>query len=351
MESPAYLRLSLAAAMELGFTQGFFHRGARLHCINLLLTYDDGCRANCAFCGLSRDSQRRDLDKKFIRVSWKAYPVDEILERIAAAESGGVVERVCLSMITHPRAKADTLGLVERIVGRVGVPLSLLIAPTIMDRGDLAALKAAGADRVGVAIDCVTPELFDRLRGKGVKGPHVFENYWRVLGQAVEVFGAGMAGVHLICGLGETEREFCQAMQRARDLGGFTHLFSFFPEKLSAINGWAQPEMSVYRRVQLARWLIDHDLARESGFVYDPRGRVTDFGVGEGVIEGILAAGDCFRTSGCPGRTMISACNRPFANERPGQPIRNFPFALEEEDKRDCREQLWSDMRPAEAHA
>ena len=44
MESPEFMRMSLAAAMTLGFKQGLFYRNAKLYCINLLLTYDEGCR-------------------------------------------------------------------------------------------------------------------------------------------------------------------------------------------------------------------------------------------------------------------------------------------------------------------
>ena len=71
----------------------------------------------------------------------------------------------------------------------------------------LVEMKDAGADRIGVAIDGATPEIFDRLRGSSVKGPHRWETYWGIYETSLEVFGEGMAGVHLICGLGETEEE------------------------------------------------------------------------------------------------------------------------------------------------
>ncbi len=344
MNSPHHLRLSLAAAMELGFVQGLFYRGARLHCINLLLTYDDGCKANCAFCGLSRQGRPAYTDRKFIRVGWPTKPTEEIIARLKERQDRGVIERICLSMITHPRAKADTLALTERLAGEVELPISLLIAPTLLDRDDLAALREAGAERIGVAIDCATPELFDRLRGKGVKGPHDWDRYWRVYEAALDVFGAGMVGVHLICGLGESEQEFVSVMQRARDLGGSTHLFSFFPEGTSALAEHTPPPMGVYRRIQAARWLIDHDLSRLERFGFDEGGRIIDFGVDDEVIDRVLAEGDCFRTSGCPGATLTAACNRPFANERPGPDIRNFPFPLAAEDVQRCRDQLFEDL-------
>ena len=72
-ESPDYLRTSTAAAMTLGFIHGRFYRDAKLYCINLLLTYKGGCKANCSFCGLSRDRQSEDEKESFIRVDWPIY--------------------------------------------------------------------------------------------------------------------------------------------------------------------------------------------------------------------------------------------------------------------------------------
>jgi len=52
-ESPDYVRISLAAAITLGFYPGRFFRDAKLYTLNLLLTYNDGCLGKCAYCGLS----------------------------------------------------------------------------------------------------------------------------------------------------------------------------------------------------------------------------------------------------------------------------------------------------------
>lgn len=332
-QSPEFVRLSLAAAMTLGLAGGSFFRGARLGCINLLLTYPGGCRANCAFCGLARANRPQQGDpryEKFIRVAWKSYPLDEVLARCAAAPPW--VERICVSMITHPQAKADTLEVCRRARAATGLPVSLLIAPTLLDEDDLRRMQQAGADRVGVAIDAATPELFEKLRGRSVGGPHRWQHYWRIFEQALKVFGPGMVGVHLIHGLGETEQELVLAMDRAKGLGGGTHLFCFFPERFSALAQRPQPPASGYRRAQMARWLIDQGLARAAGMAFDQQGRVLDFGVAPEVLRQALASGRPFMTSGCPGASGEVACNRPFGNEKPGPDLRNYPFALEPAD-------------------
>ena len=272
--SPEYVRLSLAAAMTLGLAEGRFFRNARLGCINLLLTYASGCKANCSFCGLARENPHRNNPKfeKFIRVAWASQPLDEVIERCADAPNW--VERVCISQITHNQAQVDTLEICRQVRSRTSLPVSLLIAPTLLKRDDLLDMKEAGADRIGVAIDAATPELFDQLRGKPAQGPHRWDHYWSIFDQALEIFGQDMVGVHLIHGLGETEEELVGTIDRARAAGGCTHLFCFFPEKFSALGGRPQPPPSGYRRIQLARWLIDHDQARAADMSFDEHGRL-----------------------------------------------------------------------------
>ena len=338
MESPEYVRMSLAAAMTLGMVPGLFYRQARLGCINLLLTYDQGCRANCAFCGLAREKHGAYRDKKFIRVSWKTWLLAEVLDRLVSAPDH--VERVCVSMVTHPRSREDVLAICRAVRERTGLPVSLLISPTILNRDDLLRMKDAGADRIGVAVDAATPEIFDRLRGRGVNGPHQWDRYWSVYAETLEVFGRDMAGVHLIVGLGETEREMVAAMGRSREMGGGTHLFSFFPERGSAMENHPQPPMGQYRRIQAARYLIDRDRIRADDLGYDDHGRIVDFGLDEARLREYLADGEAFETSGCPGASGRTACNRPFGNERPGPDIRNFPFRLEPEDL----DKVWREM-------
>jgi lipoyl synthase len=337
-ESPAYVRLSLAAAMTLGFSPGWFYRNARLRCINLLLTYGQGCSANCAFCGLAAEKHCDPSAGRFIRVPWKTFALDDVIEGIKGAPD--YVGRVCVSMITHPRCKADVLDVCRRVARDTGKSVSLLISPTILDKDDLRAMKDAGADRVGVAIDAATAEIFEQLRGKPVRGPHRWGKYWEIYEQSLDIFGQGMAGVHLICGLGETEKELAQTISRAREMGGYTHLFSFYPERGSLMEKQAPPPMSTYRRMQLARWLVDTDQTRGDRMEFDSLERIRDFGVTGEALELALTKGEAFETSGCPGPDGKVACNRPFGNEKPGPNIRNYPFPPDAEDMEKIRREL-----------
>jgi len=333
--SPQFIQTSLAASLTLGFQSGSFHRNAKLKGLNLLLHYEEGCSGKCHFCGLSRSRREGPKGKTFIRVDWPLYPLEAIIEKTKEKDQ---IHRVCISMITHPRALEDTLYVIQRLRKETDLFISVLISPTLIRHEDsLAAMKKAGADRVGIAIDAATPQLFDQLRGKGVGGPHRWDHYWDVTDMAVTVFGRFYVGIHLIVGLGETEKEMVEAIQRGQNMGAYTHLFSFFPEKGSPMEEHSSPPLGQYRRIQLARWIINESPGSANQMRFDENGRLSNFGIN---IEPLLQLGEPFMTSGCPGRDGKVACNRPYGNERPSGPIRNFPFVPEAEDIEEIRKQL-----------
>ncbi len=123
-------------------------------------------------------------------------------------------------------------------------------------------------------------------------------------------------------------------------MGGSTHLFSFFPEKGSAMESHSAPPPGVYRRIQLARWLIDNDLTTLDRMEFDATERITSSGLPEAELQSIIGSGSPFETSGCPGPDGKVACNRPYGNEKPGPDIRNFPFPPDPDDMRKIAAQL-----------
>ena len=336
-ETPEYLKMSMAAALTLGFKNGRFYRNARLYCINLLQTYSNGCIANCSYCGLSGNRSTNVKVKSFIRVDWPTYAIEDIIEKMTIHKHK--FTRICISMITRKISPQDVINTIKKIRVQIDTPISVLISPTVTQASDLVKFKKNGADKIGVAVDAATPELFDKYRGKGVKGPHQWGKYWDTYQQAIEIYGSGNAGVHLIVGLGETEKEMAKAIQRAFDMGGETHLFSFYPEHGSQMEPQPPPPIGQYRRIQLARFLIDEDVTHIKNIRFDSSGRIADFGLPKYELEEIIRSGRPFMTSGCKGKDGRVACNRPYANFPPPD-IRNYPFDLDHKDVKMAVRQL-----------
>lgn len=342
--SPEYVQMSTAAAITLGLVSGTMHRTACTHCLNLLVTYPEGCRANCSYCGLARhrEESRDYADRNFIRVDWPTARYAEVIERIKSGADRGGIERMCISMITHPNSDYDTMTMLKQWVKEVpSIPVSILSNPTTLKRSDIVALRDEGSDIFTVALDAATPDIFERTRGKTVDSPHTWEGYWQAIDWAAEIFGPERFGVHLICGMGETEREILEIVQRIRDMGGHNHMFAFFPEQGSMMEDWAPVPRDQWRRVQLARFIIDHAGGRIEDMRFDECGRVVDFGMAEDALEALIDSGKPFRTSGCPGKTdpEVSACNRPYGDSSPSD-ILSFPFALDSGDVDIARRQI-----------
>jgi biotin synthase len=346
MRSPEYVQMSTAAALTLGIMSGKMHRCECTRCLNLLLTYPEGCRANCAYCGLARhrEAERDYADRNFIRVDWPAVPLDLTIDIVARSGERTPFHRMCISMITHPRSDEDTVTVLKKWTARVdpqALPVSILSNPTTMTREDVKRLHQLGADIFTVALDAATPEIFERTRGKGVQSPHSWRKYWEILMDAREIFGPQKFGAHIIVGMGETEHDVLQLVQKLVDLGGHSHMFCFFPEKGSLMDHLPATPRDQWRRVQLARYLIDYRGVRVESMRFDEAGRVIHYGIPESEMQTVVGEGIAFRTSGCPGkfRDDVSACDRPYGDSPPSN-IASFPFQPNGHDLRKIRGQL-----------
>ncbi len=344
MQSPDYVQMSTAAAITLGVVPGKMHRTGCTRCLNLLLTYPEGCRANCAYCGLARhrEAERDYADRNFIRVDWPAVPYDEVLEIIQSGGDKGQFHRMCISMITHPRSDDDTRTVLRKWTERIDhIPVSILSNPTTMARQDVQDLKDLGAEIFTVALDAANPDIFDQTRGRGVQSPHSWDKYWDVMKAAAEIFGPEKFGAHIIVGMGESEYDVLKVVQDLRDMGGHSHMFAFFPEKGSLMDHLPPVPRTQWRRVQLARYLIDYREARLENMRFDESGSLVDFGVPESDLQAVIDAGTAFRTSGCPGKEAedISACDRPYGDSPPSD-IASYPFKLNKKDVKKVRRQL-----------
>ena len=317
---PEKIRVSLGSAIVLGLLDGKLDA---MPTTAYLLTYRRGkCNANCGFCPQARESRgRADM---LSRVSWPVFPTMHVLDGIENAIKDGRIRRVCLQALNYPEVFVHLLAFVKAIYSRVRGPVSISCQP--LSRENMQRLAEAGAERIGIPLDAATEELFDKVKGRSVGGPYVWEEQFKLLSEAVEIFGKGKVSTHLIVGLGETEKEMVETIQRCVDMGVLPALFAFTPIPGTALENNPQPPVSVYRRVQLARHLIFHGIARCKEIWFDRSDCISDFGVDEEVLTGIIQTSEPFRTSGCPN------CNRPYYNEKPSGPIYNYPKPLTEKE-------------------
>jgi biotin synthase len=130
-------------------------------------------------------------------------------------------------------------------------------------------------------------------------------------------------------------------VQEIRDLGGHSHMFAFFPEAGSLMGHLPPVPRPQWRRVQLARYLIDYRDQRIERMRFDASGQLVDFGLARDALDAVIHSGVAFRTSGCPGKEAVdvSACDRPYGDSPPSD-IASYPFKPDRRDVRKIRGQL-----------
>ena len=148
--SPDYVRISMAAAIELGLKPGRISC-CSCDCINLLQNYPQGCYANCTYCGLARERPGAAEDNSFIRVDWPLYPTALVAEKIGELERKKEVGRVCVAHVQDHRANMDLVDMISRVRFQApDVPISALVTATLLNDEWLMKVKDAGADIIGV---------------------------------------------------------------------------------------------------------------------------------------------------------------------------------------------------------
>jgi biotin synthase-related radical SAM superfamily protein len=310
---PERIRVSTGSAIVLGLLRGRLDAEPTTV---YLLTYRDGkCSANCGFCPQARMSKgRADM---LSRVTWPPFLTRQVFSRIERIAKTDAIKRVCIQALNYPTVFDDILSLVGEIKSRAKTPISVSCQPLNQDQ--MKNLAEAGVNRMSIALDAATEEIFDKIKGRLAGGPYVWERQREALKEAVKIFGEDSVTTHLIVGLGETEEEMIQMIQWCVDLGIYPGLFAFTPIPGTLLENSPQPSLSHYRRVQIAHYLITRVKARRENMTFDGDYCLIDFGISEEQLREVIDTGEPFVTSGCPG------CNRPYYNERPGGPIYNYP--------------------------
>jgi len=310
---PDKVRVSVGSAIVLGLMHGKLDA---LPTTIYLLTYRAGkCSANCGFCPQARESKSRaDM---LSRVTWPTFPTRQVLQKIKNAAERKAIKRICIQALNYPTVFNIVLSLVEEIRSVANLPLSVSCQPFGED--EMKTLAHIGVERIGIPLDAATEDIFDKIKGKSVKGPYIWAKQQEALKKAVKIFGKDKVSTHLIVGLGETEEEMVKMIQWCADNDIYPSLFSFTPVAGTALESGSQPLLDCYRRVQVAHYLIANGKMRYENMTFNNSGCLIDFGVSKDELLNAIRGGNPFLTSGCPD------CNRPYYNERPGGPLYNFP--------------------------
>lgn len=288
------------------------------------------CVRDCGFCPQARSAASRgDL---LSRVNWPEVEgesgagleaetggeAQETLEAfwqgLSRAAGEGRLRRACFQVTSGPGAREGVRERVKRL-RRACPELPVCVSVAARNLAEVEEILGWGVERVSLALDAVTPELYEEIKGGS------FEKRLALLEEAARRL-PGRIGTHVIAGLGETEEEMVSVYQRMTDLGVTVALFAFTPIPGTRLAGRQPPELASYRRLQAALWLIRHGHARAEDMAFDGRGSLVSYGLSWERVAGLLAGGDAFRTSGCPD------CNRPYYNERPSGALYNYPRPL-----------------------
>lgn len=269
------------------------------------------CRRNCRFCAQARQSDGRP--DMLSRVVWPAFPAEQVLTALAVA--AGQIRRICLQAVDTPQAWVQVAAAVSQL--RHVTKFPVCAAAYAATPQDVAALLAAGAERVCVALDGATPAAYVAAKDG------TWRERWDLLATCAAQY-PGRLSTHLIVGLGETEEEMVHTMAACVARGITVGLFAFTPVRGTAWERREPPPLASYRRLQIAGYLLWRGAALDDFTFRD--GRLVDCGLARQELVRRLSNGDAFRTSGCPD------CNRPYYNERPGRVMYNYPRPLTAEE-------------------
>jgi biotin synthase len=222
------------------------------------------------------------------RIGWPEYKLDDFIHHL---QPGLNFRRVCIQCLNYPTVVDDVEEILAFVKAKVKLPVSICIHPVNLE--EMKRLQKAGAQKIGIAVDACTPELFEKIKGAGRRGPYRWDHHLEAMQQALEVFGPG--------------------------------LFAFTAIRGTALEEMSQPALESYRRLQVLRYLVANKLVNREVVSADEKGKL-ELKTDVAWLRETLSSGEAFRVTGCSG------CNRPYYNERPRGPMYNYPRPLSEDE-------------------
>lgn len=269
------------------------------------------CLYNCSFCAQAKSST--STQDKLSRISWPEYDFEDVAESLGEKKEN--YKRVCMQVVNTPSIFKQLPEITRRIREKNDkAKIAMTIRTYKME--DIDKLFEMGATEVGLAIDVIDPDQFREIRGGN------FEFHKNFIIKVAQKY-PGKIATHIIIGMGETEKQAYDIMTELHESKVILAIFAFTPVRGSKLEHYPSPDISSYRRVKVAEYLIKNNLVKKIRF--NRKKQIIDFGMDKEALFDILKNSNVFETSGC------TDCNRPYYNERAGdKELYNYPFKLDE---------------------
>ncbi|WP_250673660.1 radical SAM protein [Paraclostridium ghonii] len=294
------IRLSIGTAIELGIKKG----QSDIPPTTAYIMIGNKCNNRCSFCSQSIESNSRK--DKLSRVLWPEYTKEGVLKSFKNYR-GDNIKRVCLQSMASEESHKEVKEFITYIKNDLNMPISL--SAKLEDMKDIEKFFDLGVDKIGIAIDAVNKDLYEKIKGNN------FEEKINFIKEAGLIY-PNKISTHIIVGLGESHKDIYDLY---KDLKGYNiniSLFAFTPVKGTKMENISQPNIESYRRVQLMTYMIDKGYNRDY-FKFGIGGYLEHVEIDEYIKMDILK-GKPFEIKGCEN------CNRPYYNERPGHIIYNY---------------------------
>ena len=323
------IRVSIGSASVLGLYNSTRFKVPPTTCY--IMTFNSNqCFANCGFCPQGRES--KGSDELLSRVNWPVYQFKDFITKLNYLSPSKRFKRLCLQTLNYPNKVQDVIEIISKIRKKTDIPISIAIPP--VSKKNLQKIKNLGVERIGIALDASTPEIFEKIKGKGVNGPYTWDSHFKALKEALDIFSEGFVTTHLIVGLGESSKDILSLIYDLKRLRIKVGLFAFTPIKGTKLESLNPPDLIYFRKIQLGRYLILEENKNLNDFTFNNKGEIVKLSINMRDLENIIAQTDAFLTSGCPG------CNRPYYTSRPKGPIYNYPKKLNDKEKKEIYNSL-----------
>lgn len=294
------LRLSLGSAVVLGLVDKRIDATPT----TIYVMTPGKCVRDCKYCSEAKSSS--SLPNMLSRVTWPPFPVKEVVKKIKSGE----FNRLCIQTVNNKDSKKAIKNLLKEI--STFLPVSVCI--NTYSEKFIEEMFQLGVDRIGLPIDAVNPEIYRSLRGGSF-----FKKLDFILRMGKKY--SGRITTHIIVGLGESDFEILNLYEKFVKNKISVGLFAFTPVRGTKLQNMSPPDISRYRKIQVATKLLEDGFKLSSFKFMD--GNLKD--LPEFSIERLKKLKP-FNTRGCP------YCNRPFYNEKPKGIMYNYPYELSEEE-------------------